>query len=59
MFQKNVMPPQVGMPHALNKQFPPLHEKNIRILSKATPFHRTRGKPRRVLINNFDAAVSN
>lgn len=59
MFQKNVLPPQVGMPHALNKQFPPLHEKNIRILSKATPFHCARGKPRRVLINNFDAAVSN
>lgn len=58
MFQKDIMPPQVGMPHALNKHFPPLHDKKIRILSKATPFRCARGKPRRVLINNFDAAVS-
>ncbi|KAG6354135.1 hypothetical protein INS49_004739 [Diaporthe citri] len=59
MFQKNILPPQAGMPHALNKQFPPLHDKKIRILSKAAPFHRMRGKPRRVLINNFDAAGGN
>jgi hypothetical protein len=58
MFQKNIMPPQVGMPHALNKEFPPLEDKKIRILSKAVPFHSAHGKPRRVLINNFDAAVS-
>ncbi|TID00251.1 Non-reducing polyketide synthase cla3 [Colletotrichum higginsianum] len=59
MFQKQVLPPQVGMPHALNKQFPPLHDKKIRILSKAAPFRSASGKPRRVLINNFDAAGGN
>lgn len=58
MFQKHTMPPQVGMPHALNKSFPPLEAKKIRILSKAVPFNAVKGKPRRVLINNFDAAVS-
>jgi len=57
MFQKNMLPPQAGMPHALNKKFPALHDKKIRILSEAAPFHSARGKPRRVLINNFDAAV--
>ncbi|KAK8099816.1 conidial yellow pigment biosynthesis polyketide synthase [Apiospora kogelbergensis] len=59
MFQKHTMPPQVGMPHALNKSFPLLEAKKIRILSKAVPFNAVKGKPRRVLINNFDAAGGN
>ncbi|KAK1981251.1 hypothetical protein LZ30DRAFT_793799 [Colletotrichum cereale] len=59
MFQKQVMPPQAGMPHALNKQFPPLEDYRIRILSEPVPFRSAGGKPRRVLINNFDAAGGN
>ncbi|KAL0931326.1 polyketide synthase [Colletotrichum truncatum] len=59
MFQKQMLPPQVGMPHALNKQFPPLDDNKIRILSKTAPFNSVNGKPRRVLINNFDAAGGN
>uniref|UniRef100_L2FY82 Polyketide synthase n=1 Tax=Colletotrichum fructicola (strain Nara gc5) TaxID=1213859 RepID=L2FY82_COLFN len=59
MFQKQMLPPQAGMPHALNKHFPSLEENKIRILSKAAPFCPESGKRRRVLINNFDAAGGN
>ncbi|KAI8163499.1 Non-reducing polyketide synthase hmp3 [Colletotrichum sp. SAR 10_70] len=59
MFQKQILPPQAGMPHALNKQFPSLEENKIRILSRAAPFRPESGKRRRVLINNFDAAGGN
>ncbi|KAH0430094.1 hypothetical protein CcaCcLH18_08040 [Colletotrichum camelliae] len=59
MFQKQMMPPQAGMPHALNKNFPSLEDNKIRILSKAAPFRLESGKRRRVLINNFDAAGGN
>ncbi|KAI8314241.1 Non-reducing polyketide synthase hmp3 [Colletotrichum sp. SAR11_59] len=59
MFQKQMLPPQAGMPHALNKQFPSLEENKIRILSRAAPFRPVSGKRRRVLINNFDAAGGN
>ncbi|KAJ0335542.1 hypothetical protein COL922a_009082 [Colletotrichum nupharicola] len=59
MFQKQILPPQAGMPHALNKQFPSLEENKIRILSRAAPFRPESGKRRHVLINNFDAAGGN
>lgn len=58
MFQKGTIPPQAGMPHTLNPNFPPLHEINIQIPSKPQEFKAVGGKPRRILLNNFDAAVS-
>jgi acyl transferase domain-containing protein len=56
MFKKDIIPPQGGMPHALNPKFPPLADLNIQILSESQPFVRQAGKPRRILLNNFDAA---
>lgn len=58
MFQKNILPPQGGMPHALNPNFPPLSEINIEIPSEPSAFESPVSQPRRILLNNFDAAVS-
>jgi hypothetical protein len=57
MFQKGIIPPQAGMPHTLNPNFPPLHEINIKIPSEPLEFKASGSKPRRILLNNFDAAV--
>lgn len=59
MFQKDIIPPQAGMPHALNPRFPPLSELNIEIPSKPRAFHKKSPQPRRILLNNFDAAGGN
>lgn len=59
MFQKDIIPPQAGMPHALNPRFPPLSELNIEIPSEPRAFNKERHKPRRILLNNFDAAGGN
>ncbi|TLD17653.1 uncharacterized protein PgNI_00006 [Pyricularia grisea] len=59
MFQKGVMPPQGGMPHALNPKFPSLKQAKLEILSAAREFKRQDNKPRRAMINNFDAAGGN
>ena len=59
MFKKDIMPPQAGMPHALNPKFPPLSELNIDIPSEPKVFNKEPGKPRRILLNNFDAAGGN
>jgi 3-oxoacyl-(acyl-carrier-protein) synthase/malonyl CoA-acyl carrier protein transacylase len=61
MFQKDIIPPQAHMPHALNPKFPPLSELNIEIPSEPRAFnkHKQSNKPRRILLNNFDAAGGN
>ncbi|KAK5988542.1 Non-reducing polyketide synthase curS2 [Cladobotryum mycophilum] len=61
MFQKDIIPPQAHMPHALNPKFPPLSELNIEIPSEPKIFkkHEEPNKPRRILLNNFDAAGGN
>ncbi|KAJ4315567.1 Non-reducing polyketide synthase Dhc5 [Neodidymelliopsis sp. IMI 364377] len=59
MFQNNTIPPQAGMPHPLNPSFPPLHDINIEIPSESKDFKRQGDKPRRILLNNFDAAGGN
>ncbi|KAJ4382620.1 hypothetical protein N0V86_001842 [Didymella sp. IMI 355093] len=59
MLQTTTIPPQAGMPHELNPKFPSLADMNIDIPSKARPFDTAAGLPRRILINNFDAAGGN
>jgi zearalenone synthase (nonreducing iterative type I polyketide synthase) len=61
MFQKDIIPPQALMAHAHNPKFPPLLEINIEIPLEPKTFHKHRGpnKPRRILLNNFDAAGGN
>ncbi|KAG7289996.1 Non-reducing polyketide synthase rads2 [Staphylotrichum longicolle] len=58
MFQTNTIPPQAGMPHALNPRFPPLSELHVEIPAEPKAFKKTSG-PRRILLNNFDAAGGN
>ena len=55
--QKGIMPPQAGMPHALNLRYPSLSELNIEILSEPKEFKPVDQRPRRILRNNFNAAV--
>lgn len=46
------------MPHTLNPKYPSLSEANIMILSEPREFKREGDTPRRIFLNNFDAAVS-
>ncbi|KAH8892730.1 non-reducing polyketide synthase [Thozetella sp. PMI_491] len=59
MFQNNILPPQAGMPHALNSKYPSLPKLNIEIPSEPKEFKAIDQRPRRVLLNNFDAAGGN
>ncbi|KAH8706037.1 non-reducing polyketide synthase [Talaromyces proteolyticus] len=61
MFKTDTIPPQAGMPHALNPNFPPLSELNIEIPAEPKEFKKKpgSGEPRRILLNNFDAAGGN
>ncbi|OQV03524.1 polyketide product template domain-containing protein isoform 2 [Cladophialophora immunda] len=59
MFKHDIVPPQAGMPHALNPKFPPLKDLNIDIPSEPREFKKHADKPRRILLNNFDAAGGN
>ena len=59
MFKTNTIPPQAGMPHPLNSQFPPLSKLNIEIPSEPKVFEKANHQPRRILLNNFDAAGGN
>ncbi|KAF1962477.1 ketoacyl-synt-domain-containing protein [Byssothecium circinans] len=58
ILETDIAPPQAGMPHALNPRFPPLKDINIEIPSEPQQF-KNDSKPRRILLNNFDAAGGN
>lgn len=60
MLQKGIIPRQAGMPHAMNPNVLDILGDNsgIVIPTKSTEFKAIDGKPKRILINNFDAAVS-
>lgn len=51
MFSTDTIPPQAGMPHALNPRFPPLSELNIQIPSEPKPYEKHVSQPRRILLN--------
>lgn len=59
MFERSIIPPQAGLPNQLNPRFPPLSELNVEIPTTITDFQNAPGRPRRILLNNFDASVSN
>ncbi|EFQ36633.1 beta-ketoacyl synthase domain-containing protein [Colletotrichum graminicola M1.001] len=59
MFERNIMPPQPGLPGQLNPRFPPLSELNVEIPTETQSFAPVPGRPRRILLNNFDAAGGN
>lgn len=60
MLQKSIIPPQAGMPQAMNPNVLEILGENsgIVIPTKSTEFKAVNGKPKRILINNFDAAAS-
>lgn len=58
MFERSIIPPQAGLPNRLNPRFPPLSELNVEIPTAITEFKTNPGRPRRILLNNFDASVS-
>ena len=59
MFQKDRIPPHVGIKGRINHNFPSLDERHIRISSHNQSFRRKEGKRRTVLVNNFGAAGGN
>jgi hypothetical protein len=60
MLQKGIIPPQAGMPHSMNPNVLEIlgQDTSVVIHSKPTQFRSVNGKPKRILINNFDAAAS-
>lgn len=58
MLQKNTIPPQGGLPNKLNPKFDPISQFGIVIHETATNFDPGES-PRRLLLNNFDAAGGN
>ena len=59
MLQKGIIPPQCGMPHAMNPNVLEILGDNSSVVipTKSMEFKAADGKPKRILINNFDAAV--
>ncbi|KAH8589374.1 putative polyketide synthase [Bisporella sp. PMI_857] len=60
IFQKNAIPPHVGIKNSLNPKFPKdLDKRNVRIPYEKTPWPRAEGKRRVAVVNNFSAAGGN
>jgi hypothetical protein len=60
MLQKEIIPPQAGMPHGMNPNVQKYlqGDSGIVIPTKPTEFRSVADKPKRILVNNFDAAAS-
>ena len=59
MFQKNAIPPHIGIQNTLNPAFPNLESRNVRIPFKKIQWPRIDEKPRVAFLNNFSAAGGN
>ncbi|KAF2648485.1 putative polyketide synthase [Lophiostoma macrostomum CBS 122681] len=60
MFQKEAIPPHVGIKNALNPGFPKdLERRGLRIPYEKQPWTRVQGKKRIAAVNNFSAAGGN
>jgi monodictyphenone polyketide synthase len=60
MFQKNSIPPHIGIKTEINPKFPrDFDKRNLHIAFKMTPWPQTTGKRRLAAINNFGAAGGN
>ncbi|GIZ44770.1 hypothetical protein CKM354_000795900 [Cercospora kikuchii] len=60
MMRKEAIPPHCGIKTRINPKFPTdLTARNVHIDLESTPWPRSRGLPRRALINNFSAAGGN
>jgi hypothetical protein len=58
MLRKSSIPPHVGIKGRINTNFPDLRALNVHIPTTSIPFTVPAGKKRKIMINNFDAAVS-
>ncbi|KAL2846353.1 melanin synthase [Aspergillus pseudoustus] len=58
-FKHSALPPHVGIKNEINRGFPDLNARNVRIPFKMTPFLPRNGKKRTILVNNFSAAGGN
>ena len=60
MLQKGIIPPQAGMPHPMNPNVLEIlgDDCSIVIPTTSTEFKAADATPKRILINNFDAAAS-
>ena len=60
LFQKQQIPPHIGIKSGrLNRTFPSLDKRGVRIADRSIPFPTTPGRKRKILINNFGAAGGN
>ncbi|ROV92577.1 hypothetical protein VMCG_08955 [Cytospora schulzeri] len=61
MLQKGILPPQAGMPHSMNPNVQKFlqDDSSIVIPTEPTEFKGVADKPKRILVNNFDAAGGN
>ncbi|KAJ4287151.1 Non-reducing polyketide synthase curS2 [Kalmusia sp. IMI 367209] len=61
MLQKGILPPQAGMPHSMNPNVLKFLQEgsSIVIPTEPTDFKGVADKPKRILVNNFDAAGGN
>ncbi|KAF2149698.1 polyketide synthase [Myriangium duriaei CBS 260.36] len=60
MMEHDTIPPHCGIKTKINHNFPPdMEDRQVKIASKLTPWQRSAGAKRRVLINNFSAAGGN
>jgi iron transport multicopper oxidase len=59
MLQNSMIPPHIGIKNRMNPKLPPFDTLNVRIPMRATEFKpRASNSKRRIVLNNFDAAVS-
>ncbi|KAI2708485.1 hypothetical protein CBS147332_6546 [Penicillium roqueforti] len=60
LFQKQQIPPHIGIKSGrLNRSFPSLEKRGVKIADKLLPFPEISGRKKRILINNFGAAGGN
>ncbi|KAI0105678.1 hypothetical protein GGR51DRAFT_571618 [Nemania sp. FL0031] len=61
MLRKNIIPPHIGIKSHINRKLPNMAELHTYLSSGNTPFlpRSNRNEPRRILVNNFDAAGGN
>ncbi|KAJ2981618.1 hypothetical protein NUW58_g6645 [Xylaria curta] len=61
MLRKNIIPPHIGIKGRINRKLPNMAEFHTHLSTGNTPFlsKSNRNEPRRILVNNFDAAGGN
>lgn len=58
MFQKDTIPPHIGIKTQMNRRISPVDRESICVPASPLRFDPKPGGLRRILINNFNAAVS-